>query len=76
MGMSVCTYLRKPATCLLTVVLLACSMQGLLSQAVLPALRVPPVCEDHSKEKTFGKFALCGDVVPLTIVRKTVKHLL
>ncbi|EPY78932.1 hypothetical protein CB1_000985009 [Camelus ferus] len=38
--------------------------ESLLSQAVLPVLRVPPVCEDQSEEKTFGKFALRSDMMP------------
>ena len=33
---------------------LACSVQSLLSQAVLPVLPVPPLCEDHSQEEAFG----------------------
>nr|XP_054385006.1 protein associated with UVRAG as autophagy enhancer isoform X3 [Pongo abelii] len=51
-------------------------VQGLLSQTVLPVLRVPPVCEDHSKEKTSGKHGLCSNMMPLRTVKKTVQHAL
>ena len=76
LGMSVCYIFEKPVTHLLTALLLACSMQSLLSQAVLPVLQVPPVCEDHSEEKTSGKSTLCSDMIYLTIARKTVQHAL
>ena len=72
--MSVCYIFEKPATHLLTALLLACSVQSLLSQAVLPVLQVPPVCEDHSEEKTSGKPTLCSDVMYLTVARKTRKN--
>lgn len=49
---------------------LACSVQSLLSQAVLPVLPVPPLCEDHSQEEAFGESALCGHMMPLTIARR------
>ena len=67
---------EKPATHLLTALLLACSVQSLLSQAVLPVLQVPPVCEDHSEEKTSGKSTLCSNMMYLTISRKTMQHAL
>ena len=76
LGMSVCYIFEKPATHLLTALLLACSVQSLLSQAVLPVLQVPPVCEDHSEEKTSGKPTLCSDVMYLTVARKTMQHAL
>ena len=76
LGMSVCYIFEKPATHLLTALLLACSVQSLLSQAVLPVLQVPPVCEDHSEEKTSGKSTLCSNMMYLTISRKTMQHAL
>lgn len=63
LGMSVHMWENKISP-LRMAVLLACRVQSLLSQAVLPVLWVPPVCQDHSQEKTFEKFALCSDMTP------------
>lgn len=47
LGISVQIWENKIAP-LLMAILLACRVQSLLSQAVLPVLWVPPVCKDHS----------------------------